>query len=241
MCKAPTWVIAIMTSICVVGAIKLCAADSPTTKPPRDEQSMETWWEDLEKQEPQASRALLKFAGKPEESVAFLKDHLPPLKLSAEDLQTLLTDLGSDDEAYWKPAFEKLQYLDPRLATGLPALMKDVTDQVTRNRLVEVLCDYSPDSLAGKTVTLRKFKKEEEYNFVESGSSWWAEAQIARLNIGGTTKRKWTRAARAIALLEHIATPGAVEVLTELATGHPDAEPTKQAQEAINSLGSAEK
>ncbi len=202
---------------------------------------METWWEDLEKEEPQASRALLKFAGKPDETVAFLKEHLTPLKLSAEDLQTLLTDLGSDDEAYWRPAFEKLQYFDPRLATALPTLMKDVTEQVTRNRLVEVLCDYSPDTMAGKTVTLRKFAKEEEYNFVSNDSSWWAEARVARLNIGGTTKRKWTRAARAIALLEHIATAGAAAVLKDMTTGHPDAIPTKQAQEALNTLGPTEK
>ncbi len=42
---------------------------------------------------------------------------------------------------------------------------------------------------------------------------------------------------RAVVLLEHMHTPAAVAVLKELATGHPDAQPTKAAKEALARLG----
>jgi hypothetical protein len=216
------------------------AADSAPARPSTGEQRVETWWEDLEKPEPQASRALLHLVAKPDETIPFLKQHLPPLKLDADELNALLSDLGSDDEARWKPAFEKLRYLDPRLAVDLPTLMKNTTESVTRNRLVEVLCDSPADTQAGKTVTLRE-SGDGDYNFVSNHSSWWAEHKVSRLNIGGTAKAKWTRAARAIALLEHFATPDAIAILKDLATGHPDAQPTKLAQEALANLSEAGK
>ena len=50
------------------------------------------------------------------------------------------------------------------------------------------------------------------------------------------TKKKWTRAVRAIVLLEHIGSPDAEAILKEMATGHPDAHPTKVAREALKTL-----
>jgi hypothetical protein len=221
---------------CGLCAIRVLGGDSATTRALTPEQRLESWWEDLEKQEPQASRALLGFAGKPEESVAFLKGHLVPLKLDVEELNSLLIDLGSDDEAFWKPAFEKLKYLDPRLAVDLPILVKEPAASLGQTRLVEVLCDYTPDYLAGKTVRLVKFKKEDGYNFVSGDESWWAEHKVSLLNIGATSKAKWTRANRAIALLEHFGTPEAVAILKDMVGGHADAQPTKLAQEAVNNV-----
>jgi hypothetical protein len=46
----------------------------------------------------------------------------------------------------------------------------------------------------------------------------------------------WTRAVRAIVLLEHIGTPGAVAILKDMATGHPDAQPTKVARDCLERL-----
>jgi hypothetical protein len=41
---------------------------------------------------------------------------------------------------------------------------------------------------------------------------------------------------RAVVLLEHVGTPAAVAALRALATGHPDAQPTKAAKEAVARL-----
>jgi hypothetical protein len=52
------------------------------------------------------------------------------------------------------------------------------------------------------------------------------------------TKKKWTRAVRAIVLLEHIGTPDATAIIKDMATGHPDAYPSKVAKEALKTLAS---
>jgi hypothetical protein len=51
-------------------------------------------------------------------------------------------------------------------------------------------------------------------------------------------EKKWTRAVRAIVLLEHIGTPDATAILKDMATGHPDAYPSKVAKEALKNLAS---
>src|SRR5205807_1256969 len=76
------------------------------------------------------------------------------------------------------------------------------------------------------------------YNFRQKGS-WWAEYKIERINVGiwGNRRPYWTRAVRAVVLLEHVGTPDAVAILKALATGHPDAQPTKEARAALARLG----
>ncbi|AMV25792.1 hypothetical protein VT84_15450 [Gemmata sp. SH-PL17] len=203
---------------------------------------LDAQWADLEKGEPDASKALLALAGRPKDAVPYLREHLKPLKLTKERVQQLLTDLGSDKEAVWKGAFYELEYQDPRLAIELVDLMDQVTEAPARQRLVTVLSgrslEYLDKYLMNKAVTLRPLGKGEGYNFQAEGS-WWAEHKVDRLNVGefvGCPKRKWTRAVRAISLLEFFGTPDAVATLKELAAGHPDAQPTKMAKEALDRL-----
>jgi hypothetical protein len=54
-------------------------------------------------------------------------------------------------------------------------------------------------------------------------------------------KQTWTRAERAIVLLQHMGTPDAVAILKDMATGNADAMPTKVAKAALQSLGAGEK
>jgi hypothetical protein len=46
----------------------------------------------------------------------------------------------------------------------------------------------------------------------------------------------WTQLIRAVVVLERIGTPEALELLKEMATGHPDALPTRTAKEAVEKL-----
>jgi hypothetical protein len=162
---------------------------------------------------------------------------LKPLTITADRVQTLLVNLGSDKEETWKAAYVELEYFDPRLAIDLPTLMNDVTSPPARQRLVEVLSQRVMSSLDGKEVTLRPLGSGNDgYNFFDGRGSWWAEHRVERINLGGNMKKKWTQAVRAIILLEHIGTPEAVAVLREMTTGHPDAQPTKLAAEALERL-----
>jgi hypothetical protein len=86
-------------------------------------------------------------------------------------------------------------------------------------------------------VTLRK-TGDDSYNFSSGNGSWWAEHKIERLkNQGwGNPKKKWTRALRAISLLEFFGTPEAIAILEDMATGHRDAHPTIVAKESLDRL-----
>ena len=206
-----------------------------------DEKLMEAWWVDLEKGDTAATRALLNLSDRPNDTVAFLKKKMKPLTISSGQVKALLLKLGNDNEAVWKPAFEELEYFDPRLAIDLQTLMDRYTESPARQRMVEILSGREAGSLKGKNVQLRKFGGPDDFNFfAKLNGSWWAENRVERLNseFWGNTKKKWTRAVRAIVLLEHIGTPDAVAILKDMATGHPDAYPTKVAKEALKTVAS---
>jgi hypothetical protein len=202
-----------------------------------DQSQMEIWWSDLEKGEADACRALLAMSTQPEQAVKCLKDKLKPLKFDSVRLKLLLLRLGSSDEHVWNTAFEDLEYYDPRLAMDLEALMDRITEAPARQRLVEVLSGSTAGRLKDKTVGLRNLGKY--YNFFAGRAAFGAEHNISKINIStfGGSKRKWTRAVRAIMLLGHIGTPDAVAILKEMATGHPEAQPTRIAKEVLDRLG----
>jgi hypothetical protein len=200
--------------------------------PAADPKWLEEAWTRLERDDPEASQALLRFADRPADAVAFFRSKMKPLVLTTERLNGLLEKLGSPEEDVWKPAFEELEYFDPRLAAELPVLMNDVIDSPVRQRMVAVMSDRPAAMVEGKDVILRPVGRG--YNFSSTpGGSWWAEPDVALLR----PKKKWTRAVRAIVLLEHIATPDAVALLKDMAAGHPLAQPTRVAAEALERLG----
>jgi hypothetical protein len=218
-------------------AATVAAAAPARPAPPAAEAQLEAWWAEMEKGEPEATRALLKFAERPEETIAFLKPRLKALTIEARRVRELLADLGSDKDEVWKAAYSELEYFDPRLVIDLPTLMNDVTESPARQRMVEILSGRTRGSLAGKEIKLLTLGKGDGYNFSAEGT-WWAEHLVARLNRSawGNAKMKWTRATRAVALLEHFGTPEAVALLKSLATGHADAQPTVQAKAALERL-----
>ena len=169
--------------------------------------------------------------------MSFLKQKMKPLKITAEQVNALLAKLGSDKEETWKPAFEELEYFDPRLAIDLETLMANVTETPARQRMVEVLSGRAAGSLASKKVELSPLGNGNGFNFRAEGS-WWAEHQISRINstAWGNRRDKWTRAVRAIILLEHIGSADAIVIVNVMAAGHPDAQPTKVAKEALDRL-----
>jgi hypothetical protein len=132
-----------------------------------DEKLMEAWWADLEKSETEATRALLNMSDRPKETIAFLKKMMKPLTISSAQVKTLLLKLGNDNEAVWKPAFEELEYFDPRLAIDLETLMDRYKGSPTRQRMVEVMRGRQAGQLAGKEVSLRPVGQD-GFNFFAS-------------------------------------------------------------------------
>lgn len=205
-------------------------------------------WSDLAKEEMIASRALLKLAARPKEAESIIAEVLKPLKIDAKRVKDLLKDLNSEKEETWKAAVEELEYFDPRLALDLETVVGEVTDMVPRARLVALLSgDRTAESLLmhNLPITLNQHRDpnggEVYYNFLCKGS-WWAENKVERINSQnwGNKRKYWTRAVRAIVLLEHIGTARTKATLEDLVTGHPDAQPTKAAKEAIARLKKVE-
>jgi hypothetical protein len=205
-----------------------------------DENRLEILWADLEKGETEATLALLKLSAQPKEAVDFLKTKMKPLILSSVQLKTLMLKLGNGNEIVWKPALEELEYFDPRLALDLPDLMDRYTETPGRQRMVELMSGRPAGVL--KAQELRLMKVADGYNFVvktdQGSASFWAESRLDRVGTArwDHPKKKWTRAVRAIVLLQYISTPEAKDILKAMATGHPDAYPTRVAKEALNAL-----
>jgi hypothetical protein len=134
--------------------------------------------------------------------------------------------------------------MDPRLAIDLIIILEDVDDPLARPRLIEIVSDHEPGSLAGKDISVipvgdgefnfRYLGRATDRNDIVSNKSWDAEHKVARISAhGGSPKSHWTRAVRAIVLLEQIGSPEAIAILKTMSEGHPAAEPTRVAKEAL--------
>ena len=216
------------------------ADDSPPAKPApsADSEAVEGLWVALERDEPESSRALLWLAAKPDQTVAFLKEKMKPLTLEPGRLDKLLEQLGSAEDEVWKPAFEELEYFDPRLVLHLETVMQVAVDYPKRPRVVAVMSGWLPSKLEGKQVEVRKVGSGGHNFSMVPGGSWWADADVTKINSNprNNQKKKWTRAVRAIALLEHVGTPAAIAILKDMAGGHPQAQPTREAAESLARL-----
>ena len=205
---------------------------------------LQSLWDKLLKDEPVSTRAILAMSKYPAGTTDFLRLKLRPLTLSEERLHVLIAQLGGQDDDDWQHAYRELEYFDPRLAMGLQDLMnlEPVQLHPTRHRLVDVLsgCSLGESTLEYETITLRSTR--EGCNFFGSkegscGCSWWAEARIERLNtMYINPKKDWTRIVRALALLESFGTSDGKAAIEEMASGHPEAQPTRIAASILTRL-----
>ena len=194
------------------------------------------WVDLLSADELTAGRALLKFAIRPDDTVNYLKEKLKPLNLSTERAKQLLAELGGDDEKAMQAAFDEFMYFDPRLALGDEELREALLDRPASRRLGAVLCDLPVDGLCGGQWHWNSpDNKVYRFNYGEEIRDRDVAISVAGIGTQGR-KSSWVRAVRAVALLEQIGTPRAAAILKDLATGHPDAAPTKAATVALKRM-----
>ena len=210
---------------------------------PGDAPEERAWRNLLLSDEPHASRAVLELASSPRATVPLLQRKLKPLKTSAEEVKKLIADLASDKDDVWKPAFEELSYLDPRLALDPDAAFAEAKAPLARQRLAAILVD-SPDptkfapTVGGQRIELTGGgvrTPQRVYTLTVTADGRGSPAgQTFPIPAGVADIRRasWLRAARAVSILEHLRTPEALALLKEMATGHPDALPTLAAKNA---------
>jgi hypothetical protein len=218
----------------LTAASLVLAAPVPKPSPEKVRKELERLWQDLlSKDERIASRATLGFAAYPEDAVALLKEKLRPLVLSKERLKELLTDLGSGKEKLVRAAFEELSYLDPRLVLNQEGLSQALSDKASGRLVGAVLCDFPQDTFVNRGWHWNS-PDNKVYRFAREGSiqDWDIAIRVEDIGTFGQ-KATWVRALRAIALLEHIGSREAFAIVEDLATGHPDAAPTRAAKAVL--------
>lgn len=223
------------------------ATPVPTLKPSKQE--LDKWYSLLSIHgNDSATHGLLPLAAqRPEDVVPYLAEKLKPLALTERQARDIVANLASEDRRMVKAAFELTTYLDVRLALT-PQEAFENSSQEVRRRLVAAWDGLPFESPSGET------RKEPYSDFNCKIVTWDPRQQDGKLveeralmierngetlsrRIPGTVSEidspQWKQATRAILLLEHFATPGAIELLKVMASGHQDAKPTQAAKAAL--------
>lgn len=221
-------------------------------RPAATDDARQKLWDELASTDDAAfSRALLRLAASPKETVAFLKDRVKPVAVDAARVEQLLKEMDSREFPVRARAEEDLEYLGKFARPLLEKALKEDRPLEVKKRVQDLVA------------RLPKDKEEEKKDpTVANLPNNVQQVQVQVQNINGKVMiRKvvngvvvedtnnnaaalaplgpsplWLRAVRVAALLEVIGTPEARQVLENLSKGEAEALPTKAAKEALDRL-----
>lgn len=201
------------------------------------------------------------FLDRPEPAVKFIKENLRPSKLTADEAKRLLARLFSDDSKEARVAHRVLDQLDVRLAMTMEDAWKEAKTPSDRGRLVSVMTAWGtgPNRVISDDSDLDERHRWYDYELLYdkrfdewvANGVWRPEVpeQVRRQrpspagggSYGNTADRidprRWYRENTSIAILDAIGTDDAIGIIKEMATGHPDAGPTKAAKDVLKRRG----
>ena len=209
------------------------AADSASAKP-----TPEALWADLASaDESKAVRALLALAADPK-AISFLKDNLRPVKADADRVTKLVKDLDSNEFTTRQKAMEELEYYGKAVKDQLEKAAKGELSAEAKQRVQQLLDKMPkppevkaapPPVQPGKIAVVIINGK-----VIVNGQPVDGNPQPAAIAVGPSMQ--WVRAARAIALLEHLNTPEARQLIEAISQGDAEALPTTVAKAALERL-----
>jgi len=220
----------------------------PAAKAPAADTLASAWKDMLSGDEAKATCAALEFGKQPEVAVAFLKANLRPLKAEPKIIAKLIEELGNKDFTTRESAQAELEYFSKFIKGDLEAALKSSGEEEAKNRIAKLLGRIAEEE---KEAKLNEEKPAPELGNGRGGASVSVRTVngVTTVFINGkpidTTPKvvaklpplsTWTRAARAIGILESIGTPDAVKQLEAISLGEDTAAPTKLAQDAIARL-----
>ncbi len=107
---------------------------------PAEARDLETWWQDLAGDTPQAHRAIWGLAGVPSRAVPFLRERLrPAVALPADEVQRLVQDLDSQDFRRRDEASRRLTVFGEEAEPILRQALADKPSAEARERLERIL------------------------------------------------------------------------------------------------------
>lgn len=195
-------------------------------------------WDDLLSVKPDRIVVAVAALRESKNTPVVLKAKLPAIKATKEQLTKWVQAFDSDDNAVWGPAYTELCYFRPSLALTLSEQCDLVTTHVGRALLFQF---WWQDH--GRTTGRLQFDTKVAFTPTAAGltAAWLRkqppppiEAPVPELS--KQTCVQWQRARLAIVALERNGTADAKGVLKQLADGHPDILPTKEARAALNRL-----
>jgi hypothetical protein len=216
------------------------AADVLKAKPPAaTAETFETDWRYLFGDEKlNATRWWLTLADRPDD-VKRLATKLPAIKASKDDMTKWLKALNDTDAKVWRPAFERMAYLRPLIALTPDEQFAAVTTDHGRAALFDLyqFHHHIPDTIA----------ERKDWGLAVSGGRVMFAGPpregLEALRLSRELPRQetfnpphWRRARLAIVALERIKTDDSKAVLKQLADGHPDILPTKEAKAALERM-----
>lgn len=203
-------------------------------------------WQDLlSADEAKAARAVALLASKPKEGVEYLAAKLVPLKVEPKRFAALVADLGSKDFPTRDAATVELEYLGKFAKAELETARKEATVPEVKDRLTKLLgkvAAFEASEKANEAVPEKPVLKGRSVSVTNGGNGIQIIIDGKPLELTPKVIEKlpppatWTRAGRAIGVLEFVGTPEAIKHLEALALGDDNAPPTKQAQDALARL-----
>lgn len=197
-------------------------------------------WNDLSSpEESRVVRAVLGLASQPEETLAFLKERLRPVKDDPARVAELLADLASEKFAVRDRANAELEYYGKYIKPSLEKALAEKPSLEMERRIHTLLSKMpqppkkveppAPPLVPGKGVSISIVNN----NIIINGKPLEAY-MVAPPGPAGppAPPSSWVRAARVVGVLEHIGTPPARELIERLASGEADALPTMEARAA---------
>lgn len=187
------------------------------------------------------ARAVLQLGAARDEAIGMLNERLRPVKAEPARVARLIADLGSEKFAVRESASAELEYYGKYVKSDLQKALADKAGAEPAKRL-KALLNKIPDPDAKpkapptlpdprKGIRLMTFNGKVLINGIPLESYMTPPALVVT-----SSPSSWARAARAIAVLEHIGTPQARDLLGRMATGETDALPTIEARAALERL-----
>jgi hypothetical protein len=208
--------------------------------------NLDKLWADLASaDEATSTRAILALAAAPKDSIPFLRDRLKPVKVDADRVAKLVKQMESPKFAEREAASRELaadvEYLGRFAKPALEKYQGEGTSAEARRRVRELIDRIPPDSAAAPGEPPRLTGKSVGVKNANGQITIIIDGKMLDLNSVvpkplPCPPAGWVRAARAAAILEHLGTTDARRVLESLATGEPDAPPTKAAKAALERM-----
>jgi hypothetical protein len=224
-----------------IGGLLCIRAEAAEPASPSD--APQKLWADLASaDEVTVMRAILGLAKNPQDSITFLKSNLQPVKADPQRVERLIADLDSNQFATRQRAVEELEYLGKYVKADLEKALASAQGIETKQR-VQQLLDKMPKKIEdpkqlppqrgnGANVVVRAVNGQQQ--IIVNGVPIDGSGKPPAGPVGPSMY--WVRAVRAAALLEHMGTKEAKELLEKLAAGEADALPTEQAKAALERL-----